>query len=152
MFPLQRPDGSAEALVAEFKLSGVFGIVNTAGAAVSAADLDRQKDALRHLGPDRATHWAGANTGLGAMLMRVTGEDLFDRQPIREAGLVFVSDARIDNRDEVAAALGIGEAALRDMPDSALLFAAFRRWRDACVDHVVGDFVFAVWDDARGKR
>jgi asparagine synthase (glutamine-hydrolysing) len=128
-------------------LSGVFGIVNFDGAAVPAADLDRQKDALKHLGPDRATHWAGGNAGLGAMLMRVTGEDLFDRQPIHDAGLVFVSDARIDNREQVATELGIGEAALRDMPDSALLFAAFRRWRDVCVDHVVGDFVFAVWDE-----
>ena len=131
-------------------MSGVFGIVTFDGSAVSAADLERQKSALKHLGPDRATHWAGGGAGLGALLMRVTGEDLFDRQPIREAGLVFVSDARIDNREDVASALGIGEAALRDMPNSALLFAAFRHWRDACVDHLLGDFVFAVWDeDAR---
>lgn len=144
------PAGPAGVVAAESELSGVFGIVNFDGAAVATADLDRQKSALKHLGPDRATHWAGGNAGLGALLMRVTAEDMFDRQPIREAGLVFVSDARIDNREEIAAELGIGEAALRDMPDSALLFAAFRRWRDACVDHLVGDFVFAVWDeDAR---
>ena len=131
-------------------MSGVFGIVNLDGAAISTADLERQKSALKHLGPDRATHWAGGNAGLGALLMRVTGEDLFDRQPIREAGLVFVSDARIDNREDVAGGLGIDAAALRDMPDSVLLFAAFRHWRDACVDHVVGDFVFAVWDEDAG--
>jgi asparagine synthase (glutamine-hydrolysing) len=131
-------------------LSGVIGIVNLDGAAISSADLDRQKAALKHLGPDRATRWAGGNAGLGALLMRVTGEDRFDRQPIREAGLVFVSDARIDNREDVAAKLGIDDATLRDMPDSALLFAAFRHWRDACVDHLVGDFVFAVWDEDAG--
>ena len=129
-------------------MSGVFGIVNIDGAAVSAADLDRQKGALKHLGPDRAEHWCGGQAGLGAMLMRVTGEDLFDRQPLRQDGLVFVSDARIDNREEVATALGIGEAALQDMPDSALLFAAFRAWRNGCVERLVGDFVFAVWDEA----
>ncbi len=131
-------------------MSGVFGIVNLDGTTVSAADLHRQKGTLNHLGPDRARYWTGGCAGLGAMLMRVTVEDRFDEQPMRQDGLVFVSDARLDNREEIAEALEIDAAALRDMPDSALLFAAYRRWRDACVEHLIGDFVFVVWDEAAG--
>ena len=33
------------------------------------------------------------------------------------------------------------------MPDSALLLEAWRKWRDDCTDHLIGDFVFAVWDE-----
>ena len=80
--------------------------------------------------------------------MRVTQEDAFDRQPLRDdaSGLTFVSDARIDNREEIAAALAIDDEALRDTADSTLMFAAYRRWGAACAERFVGDFVFAAWD------
>ncbi len=32
------------------------------------------------------------------------------------------------------------------MPDSALLFSAWKKWGADCVNHLIGDFVFAVWD------
>ncbi len=35
---------------------------------------------------------------------------------------------------------------LRGMPDSALLFGAYKKWGVDCVDHLLGDFVFAAWD------
>ncbi len=88
--------------------------------------------------------------GLGHLMMRITREDMFDAQPIHDAGLSFVADLRLDNREELAAALSIGAQALAEMPDSALLLAAYKRWGADCVDHLLGDFVFAVWD-ARQK-
>jgi asparagine synthase (glutamine-hydrolysing) len=104
--------------------------------------------ALAHLGPDRARHWREGSVAMGALLMRVTQEDAFDAQPLCDAaaGLAFVSDARIDNREELAATLSIDAAALAAMPDSALLFAAYKKWGTECVEHLVGDFVFAAWD------
>jgi asparagine synthase (glutamine-hydrolysing) len=35
------------------------------------------------------------------------------------------------------------------MSDAALLLAAYKRWGADCVDHMIGDFVFAVWDGHR---
>ena len=37
------------------------------------------------------------------------------------------------------------------MPDSALLLAAYKKWGEACVDRLLGDFVFALWDARAGK-
>lgn len=78
--------------------------------------------------------------------MRITHEDSFDAQPLSEPGLLFAADVRLDNREAVAVELGIETPVLATMPDSALLFAAWKEWGEACVDHVVGDFAFAAWD------
>ena len=127
-------------------MSGICGIVRFDHQPVVERDIERQMARLAHLGPDRARHCCEVPVGLGALLMRVTREDAFDAQPLHEASLTFVSDARIDNREEIAAALSIETSALRDMPDSALLFAAFKTWGADCVEHLLGDFALAVWD------
>jgi asparagine synthase (glutamine-hydrolysing) len=79
-------------------------------------------------------------------MMRITREDALDGQPLHEGALTLVADLRLDNREELAAALSIGVEALRDMADSALLIAAWKRWGADCVGHLIGDFAFAVWD------
>ena len=129
-------------------MSGICGLVRFDEESVSETDLNRQMRALAHRGPDRAKTWRGGSAGLGALMMRVTLEDALDQQPLRDAqaDLTFVSDARIDNREAVAEALGIAGDRLAEMADSALLFAAYRAWGEACPERLVGDFVFAAWD------
>jgi len=134
-------------------MSGICGIVRFDGQAVAAHDLQRQMRALSHLGPDRTQIWCDSHAGMGALMMRVTREDFHDSQPLHDAaaGLTFVCDARIDNREELAALLSIDETALHGMPDGALIFAAWCRWDADCVERLIGDFVFAVWD-AKARR
>lgn len=134
-------------------MSGICGLVRWDGRAAGARDLERQMRALSHLGPDRARGWNDGAAALGALLMRTTREDAYDRQPLQDAqaGLTLVGAARLDNRETLAGLLGLEEAELADAADSALLLAAFRRWGENCVDHLLGDFVFAVWD-ARARR
>ncbi len=127
-------------------MSGICGIFRFDGGPVEARDLDRQITRLAHLGPDRARAWSAGPVGLGHLMMRITREDAFDVQPLHDAGLTLVADLRLDNREELAAALSIGVSALSDMPDSALLFAAYKKWGADCVEHLIGDFAFAVWD------
>ena len=88
---------------------------------------------------------------MGALLMRVSQEDRFDAQPLRDADrdLTFVCDARLDNREEIAAALDLAPEALAGMADSTVLFAAYKAWGADCAEHLIGDFVFAAWDGAR---
>jgi asparagine synthase (glutamine-hydrolysing) len=112
-------------------------------------DLDRQMVRLAHLGPDRARAWLAGPIGLGHLMMRITREDAFDAQPLHDAGLALVADVRLDNREELAEALAITVSALSDMPDSALLFAAYKKWGADCIEHLIGDFAFAVWDSGK---
>lgn len=127
-------------------MSGICGVVRLDGKSVNARDIERQIRALAHRGPDGAQAHCDGKAGLAALRMRVTGEDSFDVQPLISDGLIFVSDARIDNREEIAAELAIDADRLRHMPDSALLFAAYRRWGPDCAARLVGDFVFAAWN------
>ena len=106
---------------------------------------------MAHRGPDRRAAWNEGPAALGHLLMRVTAEDSCEAQPLADTGLTLAADARLDNREELAAQLAIAPGALAAMPDSALLLAAYKQWGEACIDRLLGDFVFAVWDARAGK-
>jgi asparagine synthase (glutamine-hydrolysing) len=134
-------------------MSAICGILSFNGVTVRDADLDRQINTMTRRGPDRRKIWCAGPVGLGHALMRVTHEDAFDDQPLvdRAAGLTLVADLRLDNREELAGALGIDAAGLGQLPDSALVMAAYKKWGDDCVARLLGDFAFAIWDARAGK-
>jgi asparagine synthase (glutamine-hydrolysing) len=84
---------------------------------------------------------------LGHRLLRITAEDAFESQPLASiSNLILVADARIDNRDALAALLDIPGNTLGTTPDSAFILAAWQRWGPECLQHLVGSFAFALWD------
>lgn len=127
-------------------MSAIFGMVRFDGGPVAVREIERMGRTLAHRGPNGRHIAAEAGMGLGHCLMRVNQEDWFEEQPIRDAALTFVADARIDNREALAAEIGIAEVALRDMPDSAVMLAAYRHWGEDFAAHLLGDFAFAIWD------
>ena len=85
------------------------------------------------------------STAFGIDLRANLPEDRFDQQPlVSEGQVLLVADVRIDNREEVLAALGLrgGESA-----DSAILFHSWMRWGAPCLQRIVGDYALAVWDE-----
>lgn len=128
-------------------MSGVCGLVRIDGAAVDPRDLERQTTRLKHLGPDKISTWSEGPIAMAQLMMRITREDGFDIQPVHDGPFTLVADVRLDNREALAAALAIDPEPVADIPDSALLMRAWRRWGEATVERLVGDFVFAVWDD-----
>src|SRR5664279_4326575 len=104
-------------------------------------------------GPDAVGQWSEDGVALGRRLMRILPEDKFDRQPLTGGGgkYVLVADVRLDNRDELTAKLQIPDSPARGLCDAAILLAAFERWDDACFDHLLGDYAFAVWDSERRR-
>ncbi|ESP90004.1 asparagine synthase [Candidatus Halobonum tyrrellensis G22] len=107
-------------------------------------------DAIDHRGPDGRGAWCDDAVALGHQQLRTTPESAFDDQPYREDGLVVVSDARLDNRGELLETLDVPDPG-HPIPDSRLLLAAYREWGDACVDHLIGAFAFAIWDADDGS-
>jgi len=75
-------------------------------------------------------------------------EDVFDRQPFCDEKLVFACQARLDDRNALAARLSITARLLARMADGELLALAYRRWGDATPQHVHGDFAFIAWERA----
>jgi asparagine synthase (glutamine-hydrolysing) len=88
-------------------------------------------------------------------MLRTTPESLDEQLPWKdsESGLVITADARIDNREELFGKLNGSKSRMNSLlrGDSRLILAAYKRWGEACVDHLLGDFAFAIWDSHAQK-
>ncbi len=59
----------------------------------------------------------------------------------------LVGDVRLDAQDELRAALRAAGSPLRgDECDDLLVLRAYDAWGDGAVDHLLGDYSFALWD------
>jgi asparagine synthase (glutamine-hydrolysing) len=115
-------------------------------------------------GPHGERQWSDGSLAMGRRLYCTLPEDRHDRQPLHDASgrFTLVADVRLDNRDELGAALGLAPGAAGGMCDAAILLAALLRWGQGAPDRLVGDFAFALWDatdrslflarDALGQR
>ncbi len=103
-------------------------------------------EALAPHGPDGSSIRSFDGFALGHRLLKITAEDALEAQPLGSGGCWVVADARIDNRVELAAELGISATEAAGMPDSAFVLKAWERWGQDAVQHLVGAFAFAVWD------
>lgn len=135
-------------------MSAICAVFRWSGAPVPAASVRLLLDRMDEYGPE-ARCWAPelpeAPVALGAIPFRVTREDEFHHRPLRSADdrLVVVADARIDNRDELAAELGISGDDARRMADAAFILAAYDRWGPRAPRHLLGDYAFVLWDAQR---
>jgi asparagine synthase (glutamine-hydrolysing) len=129
-------------------VSGIVGIVNLDGAPVDPNLLSAMTRFMAFRGPDGQKTWCGGSVGFGHTLLRTAPAIESDEQPASLDGkLWIVADARIDARAELIEKLRSKDAAvsLAD-PDHQLILHAYRVWGSACVDHLLGDFAFAIWD------
>ena len=134
-------------------MSGIVGIINTDGAPVDRGLLVRLTASLDYRGPDARAVWIDGHVGFGHTMLRTTDESVHERQPLSLDGSVWITaDARVDGRAELRRELG-GErvAGLDTVTDVELILHAYRRWDTDCVDHLLGDFAFAIWDGRKQR-
>ena len=134
-------------------MSGIAGIVNTDGAPVDPQLLSDMTESLRFRGPDAMRTWIDGHVGFGHTLFATTEEAWRERQPCTIDGDVWiVADARVDARDDLVRTLDArGRTGLNNANDAELILHAYGEWGEACVDHLLGDFAFAVWDRPRRR-
>ncbi len=132
-------------------MSAICGVVRFDGSDVPPRTAERMAQAMRHRGGDGIETIEFGRLAFGHCLLRVNHEDVREAQPIVARDAVVVADLRLDNRDALAAALGIDDASLATLPDSELLLTSWRRWGKDCARHLLGDFAFAIWDRANSS-
>jgi asparagine synthase (glutamine-hydrolysing) len=131
-------------------LSGIAGLFQLDGAPVDPGDLRAMTSLLERRGPDGTHRWHRGPVGLGRTLLATTPELQHEPQPLVDAasGCTIVADVRLDQRDELAAALGLRDR-VDVIGDAGLILAAYLTWGEHCVERLRGDFAFALWDERK---
>ncbi|HEY2378008.1 MAG TPA: lasso peptide isopeptide bond-forming cyclase [Gemmatimonadaceae bacterium] len=127
-------------------MSAICGIFHLDGQPAARDKIAAMSAALAHRGPDRDGLWSGNDVAVAHRLLVTTLESVTEVQPVvRSPGqFVLVADARIDNRDELLSTLR--PSLSYRASDSEIILAAYERWGCECVDRLIGDFAFAIWD------
>jgi asparagine synthase (glutamine-hydrolysing) len=127
-------------------VSGICGLFNTDGAPVTSVDVGAMTSLLERRGPDRTGTFRDGSVGLGHTLLATTPEAADEDLPLQHqaSGCVITADARLDNRDELLSLLDVpgGSGA----GDAEIILRAYLKWGESCLDHLLGDFAFAIWD------
>ncbi|HEV2521828.1 MAG TPA: asparagine synthase-related protein [Candidatus Acidoferrales bacterium] len=141
-------------------MSGFVGILNLDGAPVDRALLERMTRSLAFRGPDAEGIWFGDAVGLGHTLLRTERQSVpdadVDKQPAGLDGRLWIAvDGRIDARAELIEKLKSKSSAAGGIslstPGAKLILHAYDAWGEACVEYLLGDFSFAIWDASRQR-
>ncbi len=130
-------------------MSGIAGIYYFDGRPVDRQVLQRMTDALARRGGDRRGEWMQDAVGLSQVAWHTTPESQRERQPLVHGPLSLIFDGRVDNREELGAALEREGARWQTGTDAELVLRAYERWNEDCPGKLLGDFSLAVWDDLR---
>jgi asparagine synthase (glutamine-hydrolysing) len=134
-------------------MSVIFGRCNFNDKPLVDNDLLTIKTRLNHWAADDTGTWLNKAIGLGHLMLYNTPQSLNEKLPYHHiaAGLTITADARIDNRDELYAKLGIPAAERLNIPDSLLILKTYEKFEESCPEHLIGDFAFAIWDERKQK-
>lgn len=121
-------------------LGGIFAVNQN----VEFAALKKMQTGLSNRGLDGGNIFIDGSVGMVQTTTWVTPESQREVLPYQLENLVIVSDARIDNREELISLLGLPHSA----SDSEMILAAYRKWKFNCPGKLLGDFAFAIWDQA----
>ncbi|MEZ4867913.1 MAG: asparagine synthase-related protein [Caldilineaceae bacterium] len=101
---------------------------------------------VRHRCPDGAWAWTQGHVGLAQADLTTLPEDKAG-VPATASTCHIVASCRLDNREELYRR--IDPHLLSPMPsDGELILAAYHCWKMECVQHLVGDYAFVIWDEA----
>lgn len=131
-------------------MSGICGLVRLDGAPASEAQLAPMLAALARRGPDGEGSWSSGPAALGFRLLATTPQAAFERQPFchEPSDCVIAADARLDDREGLAARLGLDP---RLTGDGELILHAYLRWGDEAPLHLLGDYAFVIWDGRKRR-
>ena len=133
-------------------MSGIAGIINIDGAPAEVALLDAMVAATPHLGIDGTRQLRRDSVGLIRFELATKPDAVGKFQIVEDPGsnLMAVFDGRLDNSGDLRTLLG-SSAPSTSVTDCALVLAAYDRFGDQFVSHLVGDYALAIWDPVRRR-
>ena len=130
-------------------MSGIGGIYYRNKHPVSLEQLQEIANAFAHRGTDNTSCFCSDFAGFTHCMLHDTPESLFEILPGKShnENLTITWHGRIDNREELIDKTDWKYPAV-EATDSKLILAAYEKWGEDCVKHLLGDFAFAIWDKA----
>jgi asparagine synthase (glutamine-hydrolysing) len=123
-------------------MSGILGVYQSQEATPWQAMLQD----LTTLGQNGKGDWHDPQVGLslGRTQLFNTPESCLE-SPVTEAeGCFLVWDGRLDDRQSLL-------AGRNPVTDAQLIIESYRRWGEDCLNHLVGEYVFILWDQVQHK-
>jgi asparagine synthase (glutamine-hydrolysing) len=132
-------------------VSGFLCVVNLNGAPIDRAQLQGLTNSLRFRGPDAQDVWVSDQVGFGHAMLRTTEDATREHHPCSLDGRTWLTgDVRVDGRKDLVRELeAAGQTPPKLVSDAELVLHAYRAWGPGLVDHLLGDFSFAIWDGGR---
>lgn len=129
-------------------MSGFFGMVRRDGQPIDKRFLEKITEQMSFRGPDGRSVWVCGNVG-GCFTLMLTGPTpQAKEQPVSWCNRFWLwGDLRIDGGDELQEQLGdVRDLAQSNPTSEELLLRAWAKWGPSCLERVIGDFAFALWD------
>ena len=129
-------------------MSGIVCILNLDGQPVDRDLLQTMTNCMTYRGPHAQHYRQLGQVGMGHTLLRTTFESEWENQPSSLDGKSWiVADVCVDDRQTLKDQLrASGLTALDTLTDEQLILHAYTVWGCACVEHLLGDFAFVIWD------
>lgn len=130
-------------------MSAIGGILYFNNRKVNPVILNNMSDSLIHRGPDKKEIWHSDNVGLFNNLLNTSCVSSSNLNNLQISKLIKITaDCRLDNRQILSDKLGL-KLKLQNYTDSDLILISYKKWGKDCVKHLLGDFVFAIWDETK---
>jgi asparagine synthase (glutamine-hydrolysing) len=133
-------------------MCGIAGVLDTSGAPVSVAALQRMTDCVAHRGPDGEGHYAFGPMGLGHRRLAIIDLSEAAHEPManEDGSVVLIFNGEVYNFQELRLELESLGHRFHSQTDAEVVVHGYEVWGDDVVLHLNGMFGFALFD--RPKR
>ena len=131
-------------------MCGIAGEIACAGVPVDGAAVERMTATISDRGPDGSGFWTDGRVALGHRRLSIIDLTESGAQPMEGPGLVVVFNGCIYNHHELRAELQ-GGYRFHSQSDTEVILAAYDRWGDRFVEHLVGMFAIVLVDSRRHR-
>ncbi|MCT4785129.1 asparagine synthetase B family protein [Exiguobacterium aestuarii] len=125
-------------------MSAIFGMLGSTSASNGVRAL--RSSFTTKYECDRSAIWFNETCGLGTLEQWINKEEEHSPQPFRLDSLIIVFDGMLDYRDDLKEKLNVGFQ--EKSTDAELVAKSFMKWGIECVEHLMGIFAFAVYDES----
>ncbi len=136
-------------------MCGIVGVYSRNGAGVDPAAVVAMRDTMTHRGPDDCGLWSSpeGDVVLGHRRLSIVDLSEHGRQPMaNEDGSVQISfNGEIYNHAQLRPELERRGHRFRSHCDTEVLLHLYEEHGPAMVEHLVGMFAFAIWDEAEKR-